>query len=285
MPATTRRRITTRPSRTGFKPARLVRAAPGLVVTSPDCAPISHQTSSQPRQYSPRVLVASALSGIADAVTTAIGDYGLYAIFVLMMVDAVFPAASEVVMVYGGAVAAGAFAGQDVVFFGTTIEQGIPAYVAIALAGTIGYTVGAIIGWVIGLYGGRPYLERHGRWLHVDEEKLDRAERWFERWEDWAVFLGRLTPVIRSFVSIPAGVMEVPFVRYTLLTLAGSAIWCFSFAGVGYGLGASWEDFHHTVRYLDYVVAAAIVGGVGWLGWRHVRKRRRQSLSKDSSLR
>ena len=76
-----------------------------------------------------------------------------------------------------------------------------------------------MMGWAIGLYGGRPYLERHGRWLHLNAEKLDRAERWFERWEDWAVFLGRLTPVIRSFVSIPAGVFEVPFVRYTLLTL------------------------------------------------------------------
>ena len=124
-------------------------------------------------------------------------------------------------MVYGGAVAAGAFADQDVTLFGRTIDEGLPAYVAIALAGTIGYTIGAIGGWAIGLYGGRPYLERHGRWLHLDEEKLDRAERWFERWEDWAVFLGRLTPVVRSFVSIPAGVFEVPFVRYTLLTLLG----------------------------------------------------------------
>ena len=109
---------------------------------------------------------------------------------------------------------------RSVTLFGRTIDEGLPAYVAIALAGTIGYTIGAIIGWAIGLYGGRPYLERHGRWLHLDKEKLDRAERWFERWEDWAVFLGRLTPVVRSFVSVPAGVFEMPFVRYTLLTLA-----------------------------------------------------------------
>ena len=99
-------------------------------------------------------------------------------------------------------------------------RRGPPAYLAVALAGTIGYTIGSIGGWAIGLYGGRPYLERHGRWLHLNEAKLDRAERWFERWEDWAVFLGRLTPVVRSFVSIPAGVFETPFVRYTLLTLA-----------------------------------------------------------------
>ena len=220
------------------------------------------------------MLIASVVTDLTDAVTSAIGDYGLYAVFILMFVDALFPAASEVVMVYGGAVASGAFAGQDVVLFGRTIEDGLPAYVAIALAGTIGYTLGAICGWAIGLYGGRPYLERHGRWLHVDEEKLGRAERWFERWEDWAVFLGRLTPVIRSFVSIPAGVLETPFVRYTLLTLAGSAIWCFAFAGAGYAAGASWEDISHAFHYLDYVVAAVVVGVVAWLVVRRLRRRR-----------
>lgn len=228
------------------------------------------------------MLVASILSELTDAVTSAIGDYGLYAVFALMVVDAVFPAASEVVMVYAGALAAGAFPSQDVVLFGTTIDEGWPAYVAVALAGTIGYTVGAIIGWAIGLYGGRPYLERHGRWLHLDEQKLDRAERWFERWEDWAVFLGRLTPVIRSFVSIPAGVMEVPFVRYTVLTFAGSAIWCFAFSGVGFALGASWEDFHHAFRFVDYLVAAAVVAVLVWLGRRQIRNRRRR-VAEDSS--
>jgi len=228
------------------------------------------------------VLVASVLTELTDAVTSAIGDYGLYAVFLLMLVDAVFPAASEVVMVYAGAVASGAFADQDVVLFGTQIDQGFTAYLAMALAGTIGYTVGAVLGWAIGLYGGRPYLERHGRWLHLDHEKLERAERWFERWEDWAVFLGRLTPVIRSFVSIPAGVFEVPFVRYTVLTFLGSAVWCFAFAGAGYAAGANWEDFHHAFRYADYVVAAAVVVGAAWLGWRY-RKKRRRRVAEESS--
>ena len=227
------------------------------------------------------MLVASILGGITDAVTSVVGDYGLYAIFLLMLVDAVFPAVSEVVMLYGGALAAGAFANQDVVLFGTTIDSGAAAYVAVALAGTIGYTVGAIAGWAIGLYGGRPYLERHGRWLHLDEEKLDRAERWFERWEGWAVFLGRLTPVIRSFVSIPAGVMEVPFVRYTVLTFAGSAIWCFGFAGFGYLAGSNWEEVQHGFHYFDYVVIAAAIGGAAWLLLR--RRRRRRERSQEST--
>jgi membrane protein DedA with SNARE-associated domain len=220
------------------------------------------------------LLLASALSGVTDTVTSAIGDYGLYAVFLLMLVDAIFPAASEVVMVYGGAVASGAFAEQDVTLFGWTIEHGLSAYVAIALAGTIGYTVGAVLGWAIGLYGGRPYLERHGRWLHLDEERLERAERWFERWEDWAVFVGRLTPIVRSFVSIPSGVMEVPFVRYTLLTLAASAIWCFAFAGAGYAAGASWEDVEGSFRYFDYVVVGAVLALAIGLVVRRLRRRR-----------
>jgi membrane protein DedA with SNARE-associated domain len=227
------------------------------------------------------MLVASVLSELSDAVTSFIGDYGLYAIFFLMLIDAVLPAASELVMVYGGALAAGAFANQDVTLFGRSIDEGFPAYLAIVLAGTIGYTLGSMMGWAIGLYGGRPYLERHGRWLHLSAEKLDRAERWFERWEDWAVFFGRLTPVVRSFVSVPAGVFEVPFVRYTILTFAGSTIWCALFAGAGYIAGESWEDFHHAFHYVEYVVAAALVGSAAWLGWRYL-KRRKARVAQDS---
>ena len=212
------------------------------------------------------MLVASILSGITEAVTSAIGDYGLYAVFALMLVDAVFPAASELVMVYGGALAAGAFADQDVVLFGTTIDEGLPAYLAIALAGTIGYTIGSIIGWAIGLYGGRPYLERHGRWLHLDEEKLDRAERWFERWEDWAVFLGRLTPVIRSFVSIPAGVLEAPLRPLHAAHARGLGDLVLRLRRRRVRRSATnWEDFHHAFRYVDYLVGAAIVAAVAWL--------------------
>jgi membrane protein DedA with SNARE-associated domain len=223
------------------------------------------------------------VEGITNTVTGWIGDYGLYGIFLLMLVDAVLPAASELVMVYGGALAAGAFAGYTPTLFGVEIESTLWGYVAVALAGTIGYVIGSILGWAIGLYGGRPLLERHGRWFHLNEEKLARAEQWFERYDDATVLVGRMIPLVRSFVSIPAGVMEVPLWRYTVLTTLGTIPWCFGLAGIGVAVGESWERFHHEWRYADYVIVAAIVAGVAYLVVRRLRRRARERAVEQSS--
>jgi membrane protein DedA with SNARE-associated domain len=221
---------------------------------------------------------------ITEAVTGVIGDYGLYAVFLLMFVDAILPAASELVMVYAGAVAVGAFPGADVTIFGSEIESTAWAYVAIALAGTIGYTLGSVLGWAIGLYGGRPYLEKHGRWLHVTPEKLDKADAWFERYGDATVFVSRMLPVVRSFVSIPAGIGEMPLVRYTLLTFAGTIPWCFGLAAVGLALGSQWEEFHDSFRYADYAIVALVAAGVVALVYRsHRRRARRRAMEERSA--
>jgi membrane protein DedA with SNARE-associated domain len=222
------------------------------------------------------------VSEITDAVTSAVGDYGLYAVFLLMLVDAVLPAASEIVMLYAGAVAAGAFAGQSVTLFGEPIESTGWAYVAMALAGTIGYVLGSVLGWGIGWYGGRPYLERHGRWLHITPEKLDRADAWFARYGDVSVLLARVVPVVRSFISVPAGVVRMPLGRFTLLTIPGSALWCFAIAGVGLALGTGWERFHHGWRYADYIVLGALLAGGLYLAWR-VRQRRARRRAVEPS--
>ena len=227
------------------------------------------------------MLEASILSAITDALTELIGDHGIYAVFVLMFVDAVLPAASELVMVYAGAVAAGAFAGQSVVLFGEPIESNFWAYVAMASAGALGYILGSIAGWAIGYYGGRPFVERRGRWLHVTPHTLDRAEAWFERFGDWAVAIGRVTPVVRSFIAIPAGVFRMPLGRYTLLTIPGSVVWAFAFAGAGWAAGSQWEDFHHSFRYAEYVVAAAILVLIAAGIWRHRRGARMNRRAED----
>ena len=106
-------------------------------------------------------------ASITSSITSLIGDHGIYAIFVLMLVDAVFPAFSELVMVYAGALAAGAFVGQDVVVFGHEVPSGWQSFLCVVAAGTIGYTIGSLMGWAIGDYGGRPLVERHGRWFHL----------------------------------------------------------------------------------------------------------------------
>ncbi len=224
------------------------------------------------------------VASLTGSLTKAIGDYGVYAVFGLMAVDAVLPAASEVVMVYGGALAGGAFAGQQVTLFGASINHGFAAYVVVALAGTLGYLVGSLAGWGIGHHGGRPLLAHRGRWFHLDAEKLERAESWFERWGDWAVLLGRVTPVVRSFISIPAGVFRAPLGRYTALTTLGSAIWCFALAGAGWALGSSWERFHRGFRFVDYIVALLVIVGAAWLVRRlMVARKRRRTAYTDSS--
>jgi membrane protein DedA with SNARE-associated domain len=209
------------------------------------------------------------LAGITSTFESHIATQGAYAVFVLMAIDAVFPAASEVVMLYAGAVAAGVFPGtHHVSFFGAKVGFGIGAFIVMALAGTIGYFAGAIIGWWIGLRGGRPLLESRGRWLHVTPERLDRAEAWFQRWGNFGVLVGRVTPVVRSFVSIPAGIFEMRLAPYALYTVVGSAVWSFTIAGVGYGLGSSYKSFDNGFKYVEYAIVAGVLVLAAYLIYR-----------------
>ena len=208
--------------------------------------------------------------------TSWLAHYGVLAIFILMCIDAVFPAASELVMLYGGALASGALT-HEVDVLGLHVT-GFSAYLAVVLAGVLGYQLGAIGGWWIGHRGGRRLLVRHGRWFHLTPERIERADRWFERWDDQAALVGRLTPVARSFISIPAGVFEMPFRRYNVFTLLGNALWCFVLAGVGWALGQSYESFHHDFRYVEIAVAA---GFVALLAYWLVRRRKRTATMQS----
>jgi membrane protein DedA with SNARE-associated domain len=220
------------------------------------------------------------LASFSSTLTSLIGDHGIYAVFILMVIDAVLPAASELVMLYAGVVASGALPGQDVVLFGHQIDSHFWAYVAMSMAGVLGNTVGSIIGWGIGFYGGRPLVERRGRWLHLGPENLDKAERWFARWGDWAVCLGRVTPVVRSFVSIPAGLAKMPLGRFTVFTFLGCMVWCFGLAGIGWALGSSYESFHHDFRFVDIAVGVLVLSLVAvWI----IRRRRASRLGRRAS--
>ena len=224
------------------------------------------------------------LASVSGSFTSAVANHGIYAVFGLMAIDALFPAASELVMLYAGAVAAGVFsAAHGVTLFGSRIGFGAGAYVALALAGTLGYLVGALVGWAIGRYGGRPLLERHGSWFHLSPARLDRAEAWFVRWGSIGVLVGRVTPVVRSFVSIAAGILEMPLGLYTLLTVVGSAVWAFAFAGAGYGLGKSYSGFDHSFHYAEYAIVAGVVAVLAYLVYRWMAAAKVTPRADDSS--
>jgi membrane protein DedA with SNARE-associated domain len=190
-----------------------------------------------------------------------------------MALDALLPVGSELVMLYAGALGAGAIAGKHATLLGVQLAPGVESFLVLAAVGALGYLAGSLVGWGIGARGGRALIERHGRWLHVSPQAFARAERWFERFGHRAVFFGRLTPVVRSFISIPAGVLGSPPATYAALTLAGSLIWCLGFAGAGWALGDTWSSFHHDFRYADYAAiagAGAVVGAAIW----HLRRTR-----------
>jgi membrane protein DedA with SNARE-associated domain len=210
------------------------------------------------------------IASVTSSVTSLIGNHGLYAVFALMIVAAVLPAASELTMLYGGALAAGAFARAHVNAFGHRIHGHASAYLAIALAGIAGNLVGALAGWLIGRFAGIEVAERV-RFLHITPARLARAKRWFDRFGRIAVPVGFLTPGIRSFVAIPAGVARMPVGRFLALALVGCTVFCFGLAGGGWAVGSSYGSVR---RYLDYVVIAALVLLVAWVTvrWRRSTK-------------
>jgi membrane protein DedA with SNARE-associated domain len=208
------------------------------------------------------------IAGVTSSLTSLIGDHGVYAVFLLMIVAAVLPAASELTMLYAGAVAAGVFPDAHVVLFGHHIESNFGAYVVMSLAGLLGNVVGAAGGWTIGRYA-EVWLERHGRFLHVTPERLDRARRWFDRFGGIAVPVGFMTPGIRSFVAIPAGIGRVPFIRFIVLTALGCAVFCFGLAAVGWAVGSNYDSVR---KYLDYAVIAGVTLALLYLASRLWRR-------------
>jgi membrane protein DedA with SNARE-associated domain len=226
------------------------------------------------------VLVAS----VSSSFTSAVANHGIYAVFGLLALGAILPVGSELVALVGGAVAAGVLAGANgVSVFGLHFGSGIGSYIAISIAATLGYLLGCVVGWLIGRWGGRELLERHGRWFHVTPERLDRADAWFRRWGRPGALIGTITPVVRSFVAIPAGLFEMPLLQLLVLALIGSAVWSFAFVGIGYGLGASYDNFEHDFRYVEYAIVVGILAAVAYFVYRRMAAAKVAPRADDSS--
>ncbi|MGI8945298.1 MAG: DedA family protein [Thermoleophilaceae bacterium] len=202
------------------------------------------------------LLLASITDPIVEVATDVVAELGLLGIFVLMLLEsACIPIPSEATMLFAG----------------FNVSDGEYSLFAAVATGSVANLVGSWVAYAVGYYGRVDLLEKHGRKLHIKPSHLAWADRWFERHGDATVFFTRMLPIIRTFISLPAGVARMPFWRFSVLTLAGCVPWVFALTFIGRQAGDNWESWKDSLHYVDYAVAALIVLGAGYL---IVRRRR-----------
>lgn len=198
--------------------------------------------------------------------------YGYLAVFLLMVAEsACIPVPSELIMTFGGAVAAGAV-------------QGASLNLALVIAaGVAGNVAGSYIAWAVGRYGGQPLLQRWARHRWLRENDIDRAQRWFDRYGPRAVLIGRVLPVIRTFISLPAGIAGMRPLRFGIYTTIGCIPWTAALAGAGYAVGTQWQSIVNGFRLPTYVIGAAVLVTIAVVIWRYLRRRKAQQAPHDTS--
>jgi membrane protein DedA with SNARE-associated domain len=193
-----------------------------------------------------------------------IATYGYLAVFLLMVAEsACVPVPSELVMPLGGALAAGAVAGHRL------------SLTLVIVAGVAGNVAGSYVAWAVGRWGGQSALRRWGGRLWLSERHLDAANRWFDRYGGRAVLIGRLLPVVRTFISLPAGIAGMRPLRFGVYTTIGCIPWTAALAGAGYAVGASWQQIPNAFHTVTYVVAAIVVIALAAGVWIFVTRARR----------
>jgi membrane protein DedA with SNARE-associated domain len=204
---------------------------------------------------------ASLTDPLVELATDVIEEIGLVGVFVLMLLEsACIPIPSEATMLFAG----------------FKVSDGHWSLFEITAVGSVANLVGSWLAYWLGYIGRIDLLEKHGKKLHVKKSHLDWADRWFERHGDATVFFSRMLPIIRTFISLPAGVAKMPFWRFSLLTLAGCIPWVLMLGFIGQQAGSRWEDWKDSLHYVDYAVAACIVIGVAYLLIRRRRNGRRR---------
>jgi membrane protein DedA with SNARE-associated domain len=204
-------------------------------------------------------MMQSVIDAVVQWATHLIGAWGLPAVFFLMLLEsACIPVPSEAIMPFAG------FA----------VSEGTMSLLGITFAGVAGNLVGSWIAYAIGLYGGRPFIDRYGKYVLLRHHHVELAERWFARYGPLAVFFSRMIPIVRTFISLPAGIARMPFWKFTLYTVLGCLPWVFMLGWLGTRLGSNWEKIRPYLHYADYVVVAALVVVVVWAVWKWRRGRK-----------
>jgi membrane protein DedA with SNARE-associated domain len=200
--------------------------------------------------------LASITDPLVNFATNVIDTLGLPGVFVLMLLEsACIPIPSEATMLFAG----------------FNVSNGHWSLAAITVAGVAGNLVGSWLAYWLGYIGRVDLLEKHGRKLHIKKSHIQWADRWFHRHGDATVFFARMLPIIRTFISLPAGVARMPFWRFTIFTAAGCIPWVLLLGFIGREAGNNWGHWKNNLHYVDYAIAAAIVLGIAWL---LIRRRR-----------
>ena len=203
-------------------------------------------------------VIAAITDPIVNAAVDVVKELGLWGVFVLMVLEsACIPVPSEATMLFAG----------------FNVSDGQYSLFAATAVGSVANLVGSWIAYAIGWYGRVDILEKHGRKVGIRMHHLQIADRWFERHGDATVFFTRMLPIVRTFISLPAGVARMPFWRFSVLTLVGCVPWVFMLTYIGMKAGENWEEWKDSLHYVDYAVAAIIVGGVIYLFVRWRRNR------------
>jgi len=201
-------------------------------------------------------MFAKVLSAIAGFIITSISTLGLWGIVAMMAIEsACIPLPSEVIMPFSGYL----------------VSHGRFALWETAVAGAIGCVVGSIVAYIVGRYGGRQFIWKYGKYILISHHDLDLADRWFDRHGQFAIFFSRLLPVVRTFISLPAGIAKMRFDMFVLWTFAGSLPWCYALAYVGYKMGDNWDTLGVYFHRFDAVIGVIILAGIIWWVWRHIR--------------
>jgi membrane protein DedA with SNARE-associated domain len=211
------------------------------------------------------MVLASITDPLVEAAVDVVDAMGLPGVFVLMLAEsACIPIPSEATMLFAG----------------FNVSNGEYSLLAATAVGSLANLVGSWLAYWIGYIGRVDLLEKHGRKLHIKKSQLEWADRWFERHGDATVFFTRMLPIVRTFISLPAGVARMPFWRFSAFTLAGCIPWVLLLTFIGKQAGDNWEDWKDNLHYVDYAVAAVIVIGVVYLV---VRARRRRKAGGEAA--
>ena len=193
---------------------------------------------------------------LSDTITGFISTFSYPGIIFLMTLEsACMPVPSEIVMPFAG------FA----------VVQGNMNFIAVGLAGAIGCLIGSILSYVVGYYGGRPLLERYGRYILITRHEIDLAQAWFERYGVATVFIARLLPIVRTFVSLPAGIARMEFKKFAIYSFVGSLPWCYALAYVGLLLKENWTHLEDYWIYFDILTVIGIIAFILYVGYKVTR--------------